>query len=268
MQQVAADSIEPAAERHSCTVCPLLCDDLAIAADGVERACPHGREAILAAVAAADASQPEASDDGRPTTREQGIRLAAAALSDARRVLVTGLAAGTLEAIAAACDVAELLGAAVDANLADSARSAGPTIARVGEVTAAWEELRDRADLVIFWCCDPVASHPRFLERFVGPELPDGRPRRTIAVGHDAVMPDGSLHRHLLLPDADAVEAARCLQLRCVGQSGPAALAAPLAAVCDTVHEAIRMATCVAIVTNDADDDIGLEAWKIGRAHV
>jgi len=47
----------------------------------------------------------------------------------------------------AACDVAEAVGAAIDFGQADLARPAGPTIARVGEVTAAPEEMRRPAPI-------------------------------------------------------------------------------------------------------------------------
>ncbi|MFM8705550.1 MAG: hypothetical protein ACKOHG_17145, partial [Planctomycetia bacterium] len=188
MKQSTGHSIEAAADRRTCAVCPLLCDDIAITGAEVAGACSHGRDAIGATEA--EASHPEAVENGAPVSRERAIQTAATLLASARRVLVTGLANGTLEAIGAACRVAESLGAAIDAGLPESSRAAGPTIARAGEVTAAWEELRDRADLVIFWCCDPTVSHPRFLERFVAAPLADGRPRLSIAVGNAAVFPE------------------------------------------------------------------------------
>jgi formylmethanofuran dehydrogenase subunit B len=263
VKQLAVHSIDTATGRCTCAVCPLLCDDILITARGVEGGCDHGREAILATLADADSPHPEPGANGHSVSRVQAVDQAAALLTAARRVLVTGLAGATLEAITAACDLAETLGAAVDAGLPESARAAGPTIARAGEVTAVWEELRDRADLVIFWGCDPADSHPRFSERFVAPALSDGRSRRTIAVGPASVMPAAAGHRHLPLAHDLAVEAARCLQMRIVGRAFPAGLDASLAAVCDALHEAIRSATCVAVVTNDHLDPVGLEAWSI-----
>jgi len=256
------------AERCVCTVCPLLCDDILIDGDRVDRACVAGRDAIGMAIASGGV-QPEGSpllaawENDRPLARGTAIERAVEILSSARRVLITGLASGTLEAITAACDLAELLGAAVDAGLPESARAAGPTIARAGEVTAAWEELRDRADLVIFWNCDPAGAHPRFIERFVAPALADGRRRRTVAVGAGSVMPSDATHRHLVLAGDLTVEAARCLQLRLAGRHVPDSLDERLAAVCAELHELIHSADCVAIVTCDRDDPVGLEAWSI-----
>ena len=265
MKPASPDSSGIFSARCTCTVCPLLCDDILITADGVEQACGHGRETILAALTNEErpgAHSAEASENGQLLDRETATTRAASILLSARRVLVTGLANATLEATTAACDLAETLGAAVDAGLPESARAAGPTIARAGEVTAAFEELRDRADLVIFWCCDPTKSHPRFIERFVTPPLAGGRQRQTIAIGSGSVMPDASTHRHLPLARDLAVEAARWLQMRIAGRHSTLT-DTPLAATCVAVEEAMQSADCVAIITGDTDDSVGLEAWSI-----
>ena len=265
MKPVSPDSRGISSERCTCTVCPLLCDDILITADGVEQACGHGGEVIREALANDErqgARPAEAWENGRLLDRETATTHAASMLSSARRVLVTGLADATLEAITAACDLAETLGATIDAGLPESARAAGPSIARAGEVTAVWEELRDRADLVIFWCCDPFESHPRFIERFVTPPLADGRQRRTIAIGPGNVMPDASTHHHLPLARELAVEAARWLQMRIAGRH-TTLTDTPLSATCVAIEEAIQSADCVAIITGDADDSVGLEAWSI-----
>src|SRR5262249_2921371 len=48
-----------------------------------------------------------------------------------------------------------------------------------GESTCSLGEVRNRADLVVFWGSDPLASHPRHLERYsldpVGEMVPGGR---------------------------------------------------------------------------------------------
>ena len=46
-------------------------------------------------------------------------------------------------------------------------------------------EVKNRADLVVYWGSDPVESHPRHLERFVlapGKFVPQGRRGRTLVV--------------------------------------------------------------------------------------
>jgi len=161
-------------------------------------------------------------------------------LLDARRVLLTGLLGASVEAASAACDLAEALDAAVDFGAADVDRPAGPTIARAGAVTADAEEMGDRADLVILWGCDPAATHPAVAALL---------PKRAVVLR----MP----------PDPTAsVDAARLLQHLVRGGSPPAACG-PLIEACETTRTAIEKAACVAIVTDDSADPLGLEAWAI-----
>lgn len=177
----------------------------------------------------------------------------------ARRVLVTGMQGVSADVIVAACNLAETIGAAIDTGDAETARPAGPTIARAGEVTADREELRDRADLVIFWFCDPPATDPRFSERFVTPSPASRLTRRTLAVGP---APVAGTDMHVDLPRDAAVDAARLVQHRLL-HNGPAPDGGSLAEPIATIAEAIGRAACVAIVTDHAADQIGLEPWSV-----
>jgi len=197
-----------------------------------------------------------------PSISAAPIEAAASRLATARRVLVTGFVDAPLEIVAAACDVAELLGAAVDAGSAEASRPAGPTIARVGEVTAAREEMRDRADLVVFWFCDPDAVQPRFTGQFITPAPSPPLARRTMSIGPVPVHRQSTGHRHLPLDRSAAVDAARSIHLMLLS-GGPPTLEGALAQTCDALHAAIATASCVAFVTDDAADPIGLEAWSL-----
>lgn len=177
----------------------------------------------------------------------------------ARRVLVTGLQGVSADVIVAACNLAETIGAAIDTGDAETARPAGPTIARAGEVTADREELRDRADLVIFWFCDPQATDPTFSERFVSPSPAPPVTRRTLAVGPHAAA---STDRHVLIPREAAVDAARLVQHRLL-HGGPADEGEPLAGPSATIADAVDHAACVALVTDHAADPLGLEPWSV-----
>lgn len=163
-------------------------------------------------------------------------------LTRARRVLLTGLVGCSAEAAVAACDLAEAVGAAIDFGQPDLARPAGPTIARAGEVTAAPEEMRDRADLVILWGCDPAAVHPDLA----------------------AMLPLTATILPLPLRGAAAVDAAGLLVDLLRGGPPPAA-GGPIVAACVAARAAIDAASCVAIVTDDAADPLGLEAWSVVR---
>ena len=195
--------------------------------------------------------------DGAPADAVGAITAAAVRLRAARRVLVTGLGGVTVEEAQLACEVAEALGAAVAA--------AGPAIdaadpaalARTGAVTAAWEELRDRADLVLFWFHDPTPALPRFAARFVAPPLPSGRPRSIMAVGAAPAGLVGISHRHALdLPADAAVTLARVLEARLLDRP-VGTLTEGLAAAAEGILAAIARADCVGIVTGDDPSGAG-----------
>ncbi len=192
-------------------------------------------------------------------TRDALIDVAASAavLAPARRILVTGFAAADAETAARACDLAEALGAAVDPGGHDTAQVGGPTIARSGAVTADPEELRDRADLVVFWFCPP-AQTASFRERFVTPQTAAGRRRQVLAVGSEAHGPrDG----HVAVDRGQAVDLARLLHAAAAGIACPAS-PPPLTAARDSLRAALDDAGCVAFVTWH-HDPVGLEPWSL-----
>jgi len=186
---------------------------------------------------------------------------AAALLRQARRVLVTGLSAATLEAVQAACDVAEAVGAAVDAGDIDAASPLAPVVARAGAITADFEELRDRADLVIGWFLDPDECRLGFIREFLSPPLAEGGPRKLIVVGPES----GGVGLHLPLARDRAVDAARLLHAILVGHAPPSANAgaARVADICRELADAIGRAGCVGIVTARLGDPLGLSDWAV-----
>lgn len=264
MTRPASSADTATAPQGLCAACPLLCDDVVFGAGRVAHACDSGARALLAAIAVPRAA-PKAWHAGRPILDPPALAHAADMLAGARRPLITGLVGCTVEAVVAACDLADAVGAAIDAGAVESARAAGPTIARAGEVTAAWEELRDRADLVLLWHCDPSASHPRFGTRFLDPPLVGGGRRATIAVAAAPPQGIGSPVQHVPAPREAAVEMARAVHLLVTGRSAADCLflPRPLADACIELKNAIHHAACVAIVTADTADTIGLEPWSI-----
>jgi formylmethanofuran dehydrogenase subunit B len=125
--------------------------------------------------------------DGRPCGLQEAIETAAALLGAAQLPLVYGLVQSTVEAQREAVRLARRLRGVIDT------ASSGPAgllaFARLGLRTASLGELRRRADLVLFWGCDPDASHPGFVERYAPAR--EGRTRLAIDVG-DARGPAGA----------------------------------------------------------------------------
>ncbi|MFM7242820.1 MAG: hypothetical protein ACKO40_01420 [Planctomycetaceae bacterium] len=187
---------------------------------------------------------------------------AAAMLAAARRVLVTGLVGALPEAAAAACDVAEAVAAAVDPGSPETSRTIGPLLARIGSVTADTGELRDRADLVVFWFCDPGPSAGELVAAGAAPGPADAA-RRTIAVGPRDVAVPRADHRHLALATDAAVDLARVVEaaIRDLPIDELAADSHVLAAARELASAAMT-ATTVALVTDWRHDGVGLAAWS------
>lgn len=206
------------------------------------------------------AAEPAARSEGATAGNDAALDRAADLLVSARRVLVTGLADATLEAAQAACDLAEALGAAIDVGAADVASPAGPLVARTGSITADIGELRDRADLVILWFCDPAACPPEVTAAILAP-LPNGGRRRVVAVGPQPITGG----RHLRFPGGSATDAARLLHAILLGHGMPAhhETAAALSDACRELAMAIREAACIGFVSGRDADPLGLTNWAV-----
>lgn len=201
---------------------------------------------------------------GRSQTSPNGdLEQEAARLPAARRVLVTGFGGLHTDAIIAACDLAEALGAAVDAGDPEASRPAAPTIARVGEVTADHGELRDRADLVIAWFCDPDAACHGFSRDYLSPPLSSAGRRRAIAIGPASVRLAGTDIEHAACSRGAAVEAARMLHHMLLHGDAPVHAEPTVVAACRMLRDAVTQAACVGFVTDDSADPVGLEAWSL-----
>jgi formylmethanofuran dehydrogenase subunit B len=148
----------------TCAGCGCGCDDIevAVAAGALERAtrtCPLGDEWF--AERTADAPPP-ARVEGRAVDFADAVEASAAILSEARLPLVCGLGQTDCEGQRAAVALAEALGGVIDPV---NEGGVGAASQAIGLSTATFGEVRDRAELVVAWRADPVASNPRLLPR-------------------------------------------------------------------------------------------------------
>ena len=185
---------EDAITRHvvrdvTCLACGCLCDDLMLTVEGgrvveARHACEVGRGWFLADYS--HAGLPVATVEGRPADAEEAVDRSAEILGRARSPVVLGLGRTTTEAVAAALAVADRIGAAVEVGPIGGSADRIMAIQRVGAVSATLGEVKNRADVVVFWGCDPVVTHPRHWERYSveprGRFVPGGRPDRTVIV--------------------------------------------------------------------------------------
>lgn len=173
----------------TCTACGCLCDDLTLSVrDGrivaAERACEKGRQWFLADNQ--HAGLVAASVDGIAVSDDEAVRRAGEILSQAKAPVILGLSQTSTESVAAALVIADRIGAAVEVNGGSDALQKLLAIQRVGRVSATLGEVKNRADVVVFWGVDPVVTHPRHWERYSveprGRFVPEGRAGRTVVV--------------------------------------------------------------------------------------
>jgi len=148
----------------TCAGCGCGCDDIEVAVTGgalerASRTCPLGDEWFAERTAEAP---PPARVDGREVGFADAVEASAAILSEARLPLVCGLGQTDCESQRAAVALAEALGGVIDPV---NEGAVGAASQAIGLSTATFGELRDRAELVVAWRADPVASNPRLLPR-------------------------------------------------------------------------------------------------------
>jgi formylmethanofuran dehydrogenase subunit B len=154
-----------------CPVCGCVCDDLRVTTAGgavaaVERACRLSEPWFLAQ---RGGQVPEAFVGGRPATLGEAVAAVAALLRPSRRPVIFGLSRSTTAGQRAAVALADRLGAVIDTTASTGHAPSILALQQVGESTCTLGEVKQRADLVLFWGCDPVTTHPRHLERYVPP---------------------------------------------------------------------------------------------------
>lgn len=188
----------------ACTGCGCVCDDLEVVVDqgrvvGTQRACHLAEPWLLQQ----NAHHPAVAQvDGHPVPLAEALARAADILRQASSPLIYGMGNSSSEGQRAAVALAERVGATVDTAASLCHGSSMMAIQEVGESTCTLGEVRNRADLVIYWGCDPLETHPRHLERYSLPPgkfVPDGRRGRTLVVAD--VQPTASaLQADLFVP--------------------------------------------------------------------
>ena len=172
----------------ACTVCGCVCDDLSLTVlDNkivrAERACSLAEPWFLEQ---GERSPPLAEIDGEEATSESAFARAAGILSAAKAPLIYGLSRSSTAGQRSATRLADRLGATIDTTASLCHAPSIMALQEVGESTCSLGEIKNRADLVIFWGSNPALSHPRHLERYaadpVGMFVPEGRAGRKIVV--------------------------------------------------------------------------------------
>ena len=159
-----------------CPFCGTLCDDLEVDIDVKENLVVEVRNGCQIGTKKFFSSNPSEHRYEKPLIRDNGsykevswdeaLNKAADLLTKAKRPLLYGFSSTECEAQGKGAELGEILGGILD-NTASVCH--GPSllaIQDVGAPTSTLGEYKNRADLVIFWGCNPVHAHPRHLGRY------------------------------------------------------------------------------------------------------
>jgi formylmethanofuran dehydrogenase subunit B len=172
----------------TCLGCGCGCDDLEVRVRdgriaGIAPPCP------VAGRWFGDGSVPaKIKVDGRAATLEQAIDAAASLLVGASWPMVLLAPDLTTRAQRTAIAIADALRAEVDGATSDTAASGILAAQRRGRSGATLGEIRNRADVILFWAVDPRERYPRFLERYAMASPAThavSRTRLSVSVGPD-----------------------------------------------------------------------------------
>jgi len=159
-----------------CTFCGTLCDDLEVdvSDDGkkivqVRNACAIGAEKYLHVGNPGRVVLPRMrQEDGtyKDISYEEAIDFAAKTLLKAKKPLLYGWSSTNCEAIAAGNTLAEKIGGVVDNCATVCHGSSLLAIQDTGVPSCTLGEVKNRADRIIFWGCNPAHAHPRHMSRY------------------------------------------------------------------------------------------------------
>jgi formylmethanofuran dehydrogenase subunit B len=173
-----------------CPFCGCLCDDLDVEVDGqtirkVQNGCAlaeskfTGSDRLPAPIRRTDTGWEEVSYD-------DAISEAADILLSADRPLLYGWSSTHGESQSIGVHIAELIGGVIDNT---STVCHGPSILAIQEVGhpgCTLGQVKNRADVVLYWGCNPTEAHPRHMSRYTtfatGFFVPEARRGRTVIV--------------------------------------------------------------------------------------
>ncbi len=202
---------------HVCTGCALLCDDIEVVTDGkkineVKTACRKGvsrmkgcNEPMLPTV------------EGQQVDIDVAIGAAADILKNSGSPLIFGLGNSTEVAQKKAIELAKHIGAILDDT---SSFCQGPTLEAIFNdriKSCTLDDVRNKADVIVYWGADPSNSHPRHLSKYS--YFPRGQERQrgweedrtmiTIDIrrSHTAKISGDKFHQIPLQGDAEFIDA-------------------------------------------------------------
>jgi formylmethanofuran dehydrogenase subunit B len=159
-----------------CPFCGTLCDDLEVEVsdDGktivdVYNACAIGAEKFMHAQAKDRVTRPRMQQpDGsyKEVTYDEAVEYTAQMFAKAKKPLMYGWSSTSCESQSVGHEIAEKAGAIVDNTATVCHGTTLIAVQDVGIPSCTLGEIKNRADVVIFWGCNPAHAHPRHMSRY------------------------------------------------------------------------------------------------------
>ncbi len=191
----------------TCTFCGCVCDDMILSVDEEAKRIIKSKNACVLGRAwfaehTIDEAAPAALIDGQPASLDEAIEQAAQTLARARFPIIYGLSDTTCEAQRQAVAIADISRGNIDTTTSVCHGPSGLAFQGVGESTMTLGEVKNRADLVIYWGGNPAESHPRHFGRYAvtakGMFTPKGKKDRTVVVVDVRKTPSAPAANHFV----------------------------------------------------------------------
>ena len=174
----------------TCTFCGCVCDDMELTVDldahritKAKKACVLGRAWFYEHRLE---DRPAVLVDGKEASFATGVEIAAQILVNAKFPITYGLSDSPCEAQRVAVDIMDTINGNIDTTTSVCHGPSGMAFQGVGESTATLGEIKNRADLVIYWGGNPAESHPRHFTKYAvtpkGMHIPNGKKDRTVVL--------------------------------------------------------------------------------------
>ncbi|KAF5088426.1 Formate dehydrogenase H [anaerobic digester metagenome] len=159
-----------------CPFCGTLCDDLEVVVsdDGKElhevyNACAIGAEKFLHSQAKDRITRPrmrQEDESWKEISYDEAIEYTAQMLAEAKKPLMYGWSSTNCEAQAVGSELGELVGAVMDNTATVCHGTSLIAVQDIGIPSCTLGEVKNRADRILFWGCNPAHAHPRHMSRY------------------------------------------------------------------------------------------------------
>ena len=153
-----------------CPFCGCLCDDLIVEVEGekvleVQNACITGEKKFTGSKRLKSPIE-RTRNDWFEISYEKAIDRTVEILLDADRPLLFGWSNSFEEAQLLGVRIAGLIGGVIDNTASIYEGPAVPGFEELRHQGCTLEQVKEKADVVVYWGCDPVMSHPRHMSRY------------------------------------------------------------------------------------------------------